>query len=1116
MSRDIGEWLEGLGLGDYADAFAENKIDGEVLATLSNDDLKDIGVGTVGDRRRILNAIANLDAPPDDHADEASKPRGAEAERRQLTVMFVDLVGSTALSAALDPEDLREVMRRYQDAVAGAVTRYGGHVAKYLGDGVLAYFGWPQAHEDQAERAVRAGLHSVAAVGELSVEGGAELQARAGIATGQVVVGDLVGEAGRDEEAVTGETPNLAARLQDLAGAGQVAVGEATRHLLGRIFDLEDLGAHELKGFAEPVPAWRVTGERAAESRFEASHAGSLTNFVGREHEIGMLLERWERAKRGEGQVVLLSGEAGIGKSRITQSLRETVAGEPHSRVRYQCAPYYASTALYPFSRQFEFAAGFAPEDSAEAKLDKIEALLANTSADVAEVAALFAAALSIPTADRYPPLDMPPQRQKEKTLEAIGDQILGMAENQPVLVIFEDAHWADPTSLEALEHIIDRLQAARVMIVIAFRPEFVPPWPGRAHITTLTLNRLGREQCTAMVSHVTRGKALPGEVLDQIIAKTDGVPLFVEELTKTVLESGLLEEEAEQYRLDGKLPPLAIPSTLQDSLMARLDRLAPVKEVAQIGAAIGREFGHRLLAAVMPLDDNELSEAIDQLVESELVFRRGSGADANYIFKHALVQDVAYGSLLKSRRKHLHKEIAQALEREFPDTATVEPEILAHHCAQAGLPDEATSYFLRAGARAAGVSANAEAVEHLNKGLALVESLPEGGERDARELDLWIALINPLVAAVGYSTPNMERACTRALDLCHKTGDMSRIFPVLYGRWVFHYAVGQIPRCRELALEFHELAETQQDPIPRLVGHRIYGAASMINGDFPAAQKHLDQALAGFDPEKHESLSIGYGQDLGAAILNYLALNLLFLGFPDQAAARGREAVARAHAVDHVNTLAYTLWHVGPWLYWLLRDAGNLAKHTEELRVLSAESSLPMWEAASKSFRGLTLSLAGEPETALAEIDEALELNKALQFGLLNPLWDMVRGEILRDQDRLDEGVQAIDQGLALVGAGGEHWIEPELHRARGELCLTRGGGDEAEVEFKAAIDLARAQGGKWWELRAATSLARLWQSQKKTKEARDLLKPIHGWFTEGFDTADLKDAKALLKELG
>ena len=628
MADDIVQWLEELGLGQYAQAFADNEIDFEILPDLTEDDLEKLGL-PMGPRKKLLRAI-------DSHANEIAQapsapslapPAGttpSEAERRQLTVMFCDLVGSTKLSTELDPEDMRDVIRSYQDACAGVVKRYEGFVAKYMGDGVLVYFGYPTAHEDDAERAINAGLGIVEAVKQL--EG--DLAVRIGIATGMVVVGDIVGEGVSREAAITGETPNLAARLQGTAAPDTVVISETTRTLAGDLFELSELGGHDLKGFADPVQMWSIVGPRTTESRFDASHGGRLTPFVGREHEIALLVDRWERVKEGEGQIVLLSGEAGIGKSRITRALKECLRDEQPIQLLYQCSPHYQSSALHPFIAQLEHAAGFVPQDDAAVKLDKIESLLALGTDDVASAAPLVAALLSVPAEGRYAPLSMTAQRQKERTLEILVDQLLGLAARQPVVMIFEDAHWVDPTTLELLEQTIDGVQDARVLVVITFRPEFQQPWAGHTHMTTLTLNRLTRLQCGAMVERVTGGKALPLEVLDQIVAKTDGVPLFVEELTKTVLELGLLTEAGDRYELTGPLQPLVIPATLHDSLMARLDRLAPVKEIAQIGAAIGREFPHRLLAAVSGKENVALDDALMQLVDAELLFRRGAGSD--------------------------------------------------------------------------------------------------------------------------------------------------------------------------------------------------------------------------------------------------------------------------------------------------------------------------------------------------------------------------------------------------------------------------------------------------------------------------------------------------------
>jgi class 3 adenylate cyclase len=656
---DVGEWLRKLGLEQYEAAFRANEIDARVFASLTAEDLKDLGVGLVGHRRRLLDAIAALDADAPVLPDAASP---APAERRQLTVMFCDLVGSTALAARLDPEDLREVFAAYHRAVADIVVSFDGFVAKYMGDGVLVYFGYPRAHEDDAERAVRAGLGIIDAVGRLDVKS-VKLQARVGIATGLVVVGDLIGEGSAQEQSVVGETPNLAARLQALAEPDAVVIAEGTRRLVGRLFEYRDLGAIAVKGIAAPVPAWQVLCPSAVASRFEALRGSGLSPMIGRDEEIDLLLRRWARAKSGDGQVVLISGEPGIGKSRLTAALAERLHTEPHLRLRYFCSLYHQDSALYPFIDQLGGAAGFARDDPPAARLEKLEALLARAAPADEDVAHLTDL-LSLPVSDHHPLPNLSPQRKKERTLEALMRQLEGLARQQPVLIVFEDAHWIDPTSRELLDLTVESVRTLPVLLLVTFRPEFQPPWTGQPQVTMLALNRLDRRDRIALVEQIASGKALPNEVVDQIADRTDGVPLFVEELTKSVLESGV--------------PLVGIPTSLHDSLMARLDRLASVRRVAQIGAAIGREFSYPLLRAVSRLPEHELQASLGRLVTSELVFQRGTPPDAVYSFKHALVQDAAHGSLLRSARQQLHAQIADALESHSPELMDSQPELFA------------------------------------------------------------------------------------------------------------------------------------------------------------------------------------------------------------------------------------------------------------------------------------------------------------------------------------------------------------------------------------------------------------------------------------------------------
>lgn len=730
---DFVQWLDGLGLGQYAQTFADNDIDADILPDLAEADLADLGL-SLGHRKKLLRAVAALDAAP---APQATPPGRRTAERRQLTVMFCDLVGSTILSGQIDPEDFRAVMQAYQEACAEVIARFDGYIAKYLGDGILVYFGYPRAHEDDAERAVRAGLGIVDAVSRLSARPGQALQVRVGIATGLVVAGDLVGDGVSEDDAVSGETPNLAARLQAEAAPDTVVISEATHRLVAGLFGFAHLGARNLRGIEAPVEVWQATGALGIESRFEAVRARRLTPLTARTGEIELLLGRWRHAAQGEGQVMFVSGEAGIGKSRAAQTLRERVAAGPHLVLRYQCSPYHASSALYPVKSQLELAAGIAAGDDDDTRLDKLEALLVPGSVDMAEAVPVLAAALAIPTGQRYPPPTVSPEELKERTFDVLVDQLAALAADRPVLFLFEDVHWVDPTTLELLERLISNIPSLPVLMLVTSRPEFDPPWRGHSHFTALALNRLSRHDSQQMVAGVTAGRRLPAEVLEQIVAKTDGVPLFVEELTKTVLEAGILRLEGEHYVLDGPLPALAVPATLHDSLMARLDRLAEVKTVAQTGAAIGREFSRELLAAVSRHDDANLDTALQQLVDAELIFRTGAPDKPVYVFKHALVQDAAYASLLRESRRALHAELAVVIRDRFPALAEAEPETVAHHFAASDDPAAASPYWETAGRRAAAASAHIEAAEHLRRAIDTLVA----GDDDARHLELGLAL---------------------------------------------------------------------------------------------------------------------------------------------------------------------------------------------------------------------------------------------------------------------------------------------------------------------------------------------------------------------------------------
>ena len=785
---DVADWLRKLGLEQYEPAFRANEIDADLLPRLTAEDLKDLGVSLVGHRRRLLDAIAALGVEPSTVADVSAR---ANAERRQLTVMFCDLVGSTALSARLDPEDLREVIGAYHRAVAQIVAGFDGFVSRYMGDGVLVYFGYPQAHEDDAERAVRAGLGAIDAVRRLDVKSG-KLQARVGIATGLVVVG---GEA--VEHDVVGETPNLAARLQALAEPDSVVISAATRRLVGDLFEYRDLGAVEVKGISVPVPAWQVLRPSAVASRFEALRGSAPSQLVGRDEEIELLMRRWARAKAGDGQVMLISG---LGKSRIVAALAERLQAEPYLRLRYFCSPYHRDSPLFPFIDQLGRAAGFARDDAPAVRLEKLEALLA-LAAPPDEDVALLMDLLSLPASERHPLPKLSPQREKERTLEALLRQLEGLARQQPVVMVFEDAHWIDPTSRELLDLTVDRVSNLPVLLIVTFRPEFQPPWISKPEVTTVALNRLDRRDRAALVEQIAGGKVLPEEVVHQIVDRADGVPLFVEELTKSVLESGLLRAEADRYVLNGTLGPLAIPTTLHDSLLARLDRLASVGLVAQIGAAIGREFSYVLLHAISRLPEDELRAALSRLVLSELVSQRGTPPDATYAFKHTLVQDAAHSSLLRSSRQQLHAQIAEALETQSPELMDSQPELFAQHYAEAGLVEKSVAYWSKAGRRSVSRSAMMEATAHFQRGLSQLLILPDNFERQRQELEFCSALGAVLTAAKGYAAPETVDAHARSQELWERLGSPSEFLGVPFGQSVYHLYRGEL----DLALRLDE-----------------------------------------------------------------------------------------------------------------------------------------------------------------------------------------------------------------------------------------------------------------------------------------------------------------------
>ena len=1128
--QQIADWLKELDMSEYAERFVENHIDESIIRDLTDQDLKDLGVGSLGHRRKLLRAIQELGETPTTLRATKSEAVAATvripldaAERRQLTVMFCDLVRSTARSARLDPEDLGEVIGAYHRCCTEQIVKSGGFVARYLGDGVLAYFGYPRAHEHDAERAVRTGLALVEAVPKLEATVGFPLQVRVGIATGLVVVGDLIGAGGAQEQTVVGETPNLAARLQALAEPGAVVIASSTRTLIGALFEYRDLGPVALKGFAKNVPAWQVLGAGATESRFEALHP-TTTPLIGRDEEIDLLMRRWERTKDGDGQVLLISGEPGIGKSRIAEAILERLSNEPYIRLRYFCSPYHQDSALYPSIAQLERAAGFRRGDTDDQRLDKLEAVLAQATNDLSEAVPLLADLLSISTGERYSPLDLTPQKQKEKTLRVQLAQLEGLAAQQPVVMVWEDVHWSDPTTRESLDLLVDRVSTLRVLVIITFRPEFAPPWIGRPNVTMLILNRLPARLRAEMITHVTGGKALPKEMADQIIDRTDGVPLFIEELTKAVVESGVVVDSGDRYTATGPLAPLTIPTSLHASLLARLDRLAPTREVAQIGAALGRSFSHELISAVAQMPQRQVDDALTQLASAELIFRSGTPPDAGYTFKHALVQDAAYGTLLRSRRQQIHARIVATLESQFPEIATAQPQLMAQHSAEAELKAKAVDYWLKAGRQALARSAMTEAVAQLRKGLDVLAGLPDDPWRRQQELDLRIALASALAATKGYSATDVGETIARAHALAEQIDRPEHLVPLIYGQFAFHMIRSEHKRALLLAEQIERIGETRNDVVAQLQGRRAHGATRYYLGEFVAARGLLEQCH-GLRHASPRATDARLSADPYVLMLAQLAVVLSHLGYVDQARGRFNKALSEARRLRHALTLANVLvranlatsyaFDTSSARFGSITRTAETQRHAEELLALSTEHGFPLFLGWATALRGWSLVTLGQAREGLALLTCGLTAVRATGAVASTPLLLIWLAEACAMLGQPIEGLNHLAEAAQIIETTDERYVEAEMHRLRGNLLNATGDPSAAEQSYHQALAIAKRQSAKTWELLSAMSLARLWRDQDKRSGARDLLAPIYGWFIEGLDTPVLKEAKLLLDQL-
>lgn len=1059
--------------------------------------------------------VAACKTPPTSPDDAKVQPRTAlAADRRQVTIMFCDLVGSTTLSARLDPEDLRDVIGGYYRQVAETVRNFGGYVAQYYGDGVLVYFGYPQAHEQDAEIAVRAGLALVDAVSGVSSP--VPLQTRIGLATGLVVAGELFEAAEAQGHSkghgIVGETPNLAARLQALAEPNTVVIDEATRRLIGDLFELRDLGATELKGISGTIRAWAVLRPSAIESRFEALHTAGLTPLIGREEEADLLLRRWSKAKSGEGQVVLLAGEGGIGKSRLTAEILQRLGDEPHTRLRYFCSPQHTSSALYPIISQMERAAGIAHEDAPLARLDKLDVVLARSATPVPD-RALIAELLLLSGDGRYPALQLSPQQRRQKTLDALISQLETLGRAAPLLMVFEDAHWIDPTSMELLGRTIDRVAKLPALLIVTFRPELEAPWIGRPHVTALTLNRLAQREIGAMIERVVGNKPLPAKVINDLIERTDGIPLFVEEMTKAVMEA--VRSAAEHVVATIPSPTSTVPASLHASLMARLDRLGSAREVVETAAVIGREFSHALLAAVEHQPGAALDAALDRLVAAGMIIRQGTPPHAIYRFKHALMQDAAYGTLLRGRREALHARIADVYEQQFAEIVDAHPELLAHHLALAGAAERSIAFWLKAARAAIGNGAVAEAVAQLRRGLTLVDEISDESVRQRHEIELQITLGNALMALKGYSAAETDAAFRRARELCLDAEDTTQLVRVLWGQFTGDFAGGRERASLRVAEELLALSERLNDGGGRHLGHASVGASLLHLGAFAEARAHFDRALTA-EAEQQREWAYRFGQSGRVVAHSYLSLDLLLLGFADQGRRHAELSIAEAQGLAHPPSLCFA-HSIASRFYYLCGDSQSLAEHAAIVARLADEQGLGLWQALGGIYLGWSHSAGGAVDEAIELIRSGLKKYRAVGAGLGLPLYFLSLAEIVGRAGDCRGALRLIDEAQKVIDGGEEGWVSPEVHRLAGQtvLLLPEPELAKAQAHFERAIAIAREQKSRFCELRAAMCLARLLLDRGQVKEARDLLAPVYSSFGEGFDTVDLTQARSLLDVL-
>jgi class 3 adenylate cyclase/predicted ATPase len=1037
----------------------------------------------------------------------------SNSERRQLTILFCELEGIATGSGAIDPEDLNELLKPRLSAWSAVIRRFDGYVAKHTGLGLLAYFGYPAGHEDDAERAVHAALEIVEATRSLSGADptrATDISVRVGIATGLVVVGGSIGEGASKEEPAFGMTLNLAARLQSFADPNMILIASETRQLIGSKFECEDMGGRELKGLGESVNLWRVVASRATVSRFSARHPEGVLPLVNRTEELDALLRCWSRAGTGNGQVAFIFGEPGIGKSHLCEAFVSRIASEPHTVLHCQCSGYHANTAFRPLIEEIERSAGMFREDGLETRLNKLEELLRECGDQASRLAPVFAALLSLPTKERYPDFAPNARELRRMSIDGLVTRLLTLSRRKPVVFLFEDAQWSDPSTQEFLTTAIESVRSAQLLMLITARPEFESPWRGLTYVTELMLDHLNKQHAMEIVQLVARQQSLPDSVRAHIVDHTDGVPLFIEELTRSMQE---LHTPAAPPPVITPTP-INIPTTLRDSLMARLDRLGMAKPVAQLGATIGRTFPYWLLLCLWPFGEETLRASLDAIERAGLLRQEQYGAEVYYVFKHELVRDAAYESLLKSKREALHMQIAQLVTDERRNFAETPPELIAYHYTAAGLIEPAIQYWRKAGEQAVQRSANVEAVRHFSQALTLLEKVPHAQERDHRELDLRTQLGATLTAVKGFGAAEVEAAYARARVLCGQSKNVEQRFSVLRGLWVYDLVRAEWSEASALAQEMLRLARNEANTAFELEAQRAMGMTLLWRGELTEALRHLEQGRLIYDPSAHHRHAYQYGNDPGVACLVHEALVLSILGFADRALARSEESIALVQRLSHPFSLAQALLYRA-FVHQCRGEADLTLKFADEAKALAEKHSFPFWLAEATMLQGWAMSRQGDAEGGLELLRQGLAAFQATGARMDQPRWLATLAEAHLCAQQPSEGLVVVDDALAVVEATKECFFAARLHGLKAELLIRQGSNLQAETCLQESRVIARGQQAKTWELQAAVGLARLWREQSRRRDAHELLAPVYGWFAEGFDTPDLQEAAALLKEL-